>query len=154
MAQGEEHTLDDNQAHEGDTRPNLGWYCLNDFGILTAPILGWLRKHEKLLKLIPTAGKIFEWVFDDKWSNYLKGIAKASDLRRIPKSALASKAPGNLPIHLSCVLSEWIGRTIGHLRDRGLYSCKPSSTSMNRHNLAPLRMVIESCGYALTIYKN
>jgi len=53
MAPGEEHTLHSEDAKEGETHPELGWYRLEDLGQWTGPILKWAKSHEKLLTVVP-----------------------------------------------------------------------------------------------------
>src|SRR5215212_6568507 len=52
MAPGEEHTLHSEDAKEGETHPELGWYRLEDLGQWTGPILKWVKSHEKLLTVV------------------------------------------------------------------------------------------------------
>ena len=79
MAPGQEHVLDDPDAKDGETRPDLGWYCLEDFGTLTGPILRWAKKHNAVVKLISTRfGDFLDSAHGDSLKSFLKQIGKSA----------------------------------------------------------------------------
>lgn len=98
MAPGAEHILDDNnEGREGVTRPDLGWYCLKDFGRVTGPIFRWAKKHEAAIKLLPKVATLLESFEKDNVTKILKTAGKTTSELPVPESHLLSNAGTTLP---------------------------------------------------------
>jgi hypothetical protein len=79
MYPGGEHTLKGGDAvKEGETRPELGRYLLEDLGAHTAAFLRWAKGYEKALKVVsPRLAAALAWVHQDAVTKFLSGHAKS-----------------------------------------------------------------------------
>lgn len=106
MAPGDEHTLQGrDDTNENETNPALGWYRLDDLGVLTGPVIKWVNSKKGIIKAIsPRLGAILEWIHKDGVTEFLKKQGEAVGGLNVPESSLPQGGDEYLP-----VASEWIG---------------------------------------------
>lgn len=94
------HTLEGgDDVKEGETRPEIGWYRLEDLGVHTATVLRWVKSHEKILKVVsPRLAAALEWVHQGAVTEFIGEHAKSISGLSVPESTLPSGAGEQLPI--------------------------------------------------------
>jgi HEAT repeat protein len=99
MYPGGEHTLEGgDNIKEGETRPELGRYLLEDFGAHTVGFLRWAKNYEKVLKVVsPRMAAALEWVHQDAVTKFLGEHAKSVSDLSLPESGLTPGAAEHLP---------------------------------------------------------
>lgn len=100
MYPGAAHTLDGGDDDKQDeTRPELGWYRLEDLGAHPANVLRWAKSHEKVIKFIsPRLGAALEWVHQDAVTEFLSEQSENVSGLSVPESKLPAGAGEHLPI--------------------------------------------------------
>jgi len=79
MAPEQEHPLEArNGEKEGTMVPALGWYCLDQFGVVSGPIVRWAKRHEAGIKFISRRfGDLVEAFPKDDLNGFLKSAGSS-----------------------------------------------------------------------------
>jgi formylglycine-generating enzyme required for sulfatase activity len=92
MYPGGEHTLTGLEIDREDkSNVALGWYLLEGYGERLAPLIGWLKKNERLIRIASRhLGEVLGWLGDDRLTDFLKKSDKALAGTSLPESNIPS----------------------------------------------------------------